>query len=195
MPRQKTTHCKYGHKFTPDNTYIRPSNGKRSCRICLRRNAKHWRSSHPIEVKQYLHLWYQENKEEVDVRKRQWVINNLEKERERKRKLAKEHPEWSRKAARKRRALKKSQLGLFSDFEEQIIPKIRAFQKECCCYCGILISVNLPAQDPQREVLEHPQPLSRGGVHGIENWALSCFSCNARKGDKTASEFLEILND
>ena len=27
------THCKRGHEFTPDNTYIRP-NGARNCRAC-----------------------------------------------------------------------------------------------------------------------------------------------------------------
>jgi hypothetical protein len=30
------THCKYGHKFTPDNTYT-PPDGGRSCRACHRR--------------------------------------------------------------------------------------------------------------------------------------------------------------
>ena len=31
------THCKNGHEFTPENTYIRPStNGNRACRACRR---------------------------------------------------------------------------------------------------------------------------------------------------------------
>lgn len=28
------THCKKGHEFTPENTYVRPSSGLRNCRIC-----------------------------------------------------------------------------------------------------------------------------------------------------------------
>jgi hypothetical protein len=28
------THCKNGHEFTPENTYIRPDNGGRQCRAC-----------------------------------------------------------------------------------------------------------------------------------------------------------------
>lgn len=31
--RKLETHCKHGHEFTPENTYIRP-NGRRQCRTC-----------------------------------------------------------------------------------------------------------------------------------------------------------------
>lgn len=34
-PRLTTTHCKYGHKYTKENTYIHPSGGyRRSCKQC-----------------------------------------------------------------------------------------------------------------------------------------------------------------
>lgn len=33
------THCKYGHKFNENNTYMNP-NGSRECRICMKRNRK-----------------------------------------------------------------------------------------------------------------------------------------------------------
>ena len=32
------THCKYGHEFTTQNTYIQPSTGGRRCRTCKREN-------------------------------------------------------------------------------------------------------------------------------------------------------------
>jgi hypothetical protein len=38
--RVKATHCKYGHEFTADNTYVTPSTGKRGCRICRARLAR-----------------------------------------------------------------------------------------------------------------------------------------------------------
>lgn len=31
----RKTHCKRGHEFTPENTYITPSTGGRNCRQCL----------------------------------------------------------------------------------------------------------------------------------------------------------------
>lgn len=32
----RKTHCDHGHEFTPENTYVYPSNGKRKCRTCHR---------------------------------------------------------------------------------------------------------------------------------------------------------------
>ena len=34
------THCPRGHEYTPENTYIRPSNGARKCRACQREKAR-----------------------------------------------------------------------------------------------------------------------------------------------------------
>lgn len=28
------THCRRGHEFTPENTYVRPGGGRRNCRTC-----------------------------------------------------------------------------------------------------------------------------------------------------------------
>ena len=33
--RKGQTHCKHGHEFTPENTYVK-SNGTRACRQCMR---------------------------------------------------------------------------------------------------------------------------------------------------------------
>lgn len=33
--RANQTHCKHGHEFTPENTYVQPA-GWRSCRACAR---------------------------------------------------------------------------------------------------------------------------------------------------------------
>lgn len=33
-PKANQTHCANGHEFTPENTYVWPKNGHRSCRKC-----------------------------------------------------------------------------------------------------------------------------------------------------------------
>lgn len=40
------THCKHGHEYTPENTYIVPGTGHRQCRICR----KAWRGSQVLEA-------------------------------------------------------------------------------------------------------------------------------------------------
>ena len=46
------THCKYGHEFTPENTYVNSVNPThRACRICLRRRHREFRERrHAPEV-------------------------------------------------------------------------------------------------------------------------------------------------
>jgi hypothetical protein len=39
----KQTHCKSGHEFTPENTYIYPRSGKRACRACVARWTREYR--------------------------------------------------------------------------------------------------------------------------------------------------------
>lgn len=40
------THCPHGHEYTPENTYISPSRGSRSCRTCRRAQKIARRNNH-----------------------------------------------------------------------------------------------------------------------------------------------------
>lgn len=41
----RKTHCKRGHEFTVENTYVTPSTGGRNCRTCLALHARRRRSA------------------------------------------------------------------------------------------------------------------------------------------------------
>jgi hypothetical protein len=43
-PKSAWTHCKYGHEFTPENTYL--CSGQRFCRECGRRRSREYKRKH-----------------------------------------------------------------------------------------------------------------------------------------------------
>ena len=51
---------------------------------------------------------------------------------------------------------------------------------QCCAYCG----------EQGKLTLDHVVPLSRGGDHTLTNILPACSTCNSRKRDLTALEFL-----
>lgn len=61
MPKLKT-HCKHGHEFTPDNTYISPQ-GIRYCRACKKRHKDEFLASEGGTQKQsgYRKKWLDKN--------------------------------------------------------------------------------------------------------------------------------------
>lgn len=38
--QSRKTHCKWGHEYTPENTYRNPTSGTRACRTCIKRRSK-----------------------------------------------------------------------------------------------------------------------------------------------------------
>ena len=45
------THCKAGHEFTAENTYVSPVSSKRACRICRAETTKQAKTRHPEKEK------------------------------------------------------------------------------------------------------------------------------------------------
>lgn len=86
------------------------------------------------------------------------------------------HNFWSEYVARYR-ARKESAEGFHTRAEW--LELVQIFENKCA-YCGIICS---PTKD-------HIVPLSRNGTDYIENITPACLSCNGKKGNKTASEFL-----
>ena len=44
VARGRDTHCRMGHLFDEENTYVRPKNNGRQCRECHRMHVREWRS-------------------------------------------------------------------------------------------------------------------------------------------------------
>lgn len=60
------THCKNGHEFTAETTYISPKSQKRSCRICTTARIKErWATEPDLKVKNRNHMreWRSANRE------------------------------------------------------------------------------------------------------------------------------------
>lgn len=58
--RGSQTHCKHGHEFTPENTYIRADGVSRACRICAReRDRKRWAKRRATENPKRRERWKQ----------------------------------------------------------------------------------------------------------------------------------------
>lgn len=55
-----------------------------------------------------------------------------------------------------------------------------------CCYCSEKLT-------NKTKTLDHKEPLSRGGLHGVSNIAVCCASCNSKKNNKPYSVWLAGL--
>lgn len=80
----------------------------------------------------------------------------------------------------RRRALKRK-----ADIEHRIthttIEDLLIKYNEKCAYCGKCVK--------EEYHIDHKRPLSRGGGNEFENLALSCPTCNFKKGAMTSEEF------
>ena len=89
---------------------------------------------------------------------------------------------WSKCNNILRRAGHKLLIGIIQSVYEDNIKKYGTLT---CYLCSKKIVIG-------DENLEHKTPISRGGTNSYENLAISCVSCNKRKGRKTLEEFAEM---
>ena len=47
------TECKNGHAYTPENTYVSPKRGTKSCKECARQRSRAFKAKNPDYMKQY----------------------------------------------------------------------------------------------------------------------------------------------
>lgn len=68
----------------------------------------------------------------------------------------------------------------------ELVAKRRA--ATACAYCGAPI-------DGNDYEFDHMKPLGRGGVNELANIAIVCPPCNQHKHNRTAAEWLAVLNE
>lgn len=162
----RKTHCLRGHRYTSQDI---DSNGHHSCKVCRDRQRQ-----------------TQEGRAAKRAARRRYYAEHRDHILEQRRRYRKANPDKARAYRRKRRALKKSQLGLWED-DAFIERQLWLYQRGRCYYCQAPISE--PFQSPRTFHLDHVIPLSRGGEHCVSNVVLACCACNLNKGTKTAEEF------
>jgi len=130
--------------------------------------------------------YYQRNRDRLLLRQQDFRKSNPEVMRDRRRKIYLKDPEKAKLHSDKRRALKsKSAIGdirvIYKWRKTWInLPAVR------CYWCLFFF-------DPKTCDMDHIIPLSKHGVHAVDNLCISCEPCNLRKRNKSLSEWnLEI---
>lgn len=155
----------------------------KECRV-LETRARYLKHKEKINAQN--HEYYMRHQEETKARAREYHKENRDERNRQSAIRNRKYQPVRRTYCRKYRSLKKSQLGLWHNFEVQIEQLLYQSQQGCCFYCG----EQLDWENRKNSHLDHMVPISRGGSHGIENWCLACAGCNCRKQGRTAKEFM-----
>jgi len=157
-----------------------------------------WRERNRGYIAEYAARYQSENRESLTEKSREYRRENRDKVLKWKREWARRNPEKTAEMIRNARAKKPDQYRERDKVHEQrrrarkvssnpagvSVAEWEARAAEfngCCAYC------NEPTPNP---VMEHMDPLVKGGLHHISNVVPSCARCNMAKHTLTVLEFL-----
>jgi len=155
-----------------------------------------WGKNNPEKKREKDKRWRLKNPEKNKEMKRQYSLRNRKTIQEY-RKRNKEHIKEIKKAwveknrqhvRRKnlhRQAIRKNAVG--SHTTEEFLMLCEKYQW-VCVYCGCDLDEKSVTED-------HMIPLSKGGSDNISNIAPSCSFCNGSKNNKTAEEFMKLIEE
>jgi 5-methylcytosine-specific restriction endonuclease McrA len=147
--------------------FLRSKNRKLNSNI-INEKAKANYLINKIKIREYQRKFYQNNKAYFSLKNKNYRMNNIE---------------YILLKNRVRKVLLKN----FPTIKQVKINELLINNNHKCLYCGIKVERKINLH------LDHKIPLSKNGSHTIENIAISCASCNLRKGTKSMKEFLQIL--
>jgi 5-methylcytosine-specific restriction endonuclease McrA len=156
---------------------------------------RQWRIENPGRDAEVARLRYVETREKLREYKRTWRLKNIQAQLKRERARRAKNPsryratfsKWQRANTDKCRAIANRRRARLRDGRSVGVSS-ENFREMCeasgwrCWYCLVFSKVL------QRE---HIVPISRGGQDELFNVVPACASCNARKGSKLLSEWLE----
>lgn len=156
-PKHTTTHCKRGHEFTAENTYMHPGvKYRRACKTCRAERDAKSRLTRVFDKEQ---------------RARHYLLN-AKRLRKATNTWRAENPEKNLELKRNRRALEEGSVGEFTKEEWFLLCFSVGFR--CLC-CG----------KKKKLTADHVVPLSKGGVNWLYNIQPLCKSCNSKKGTRS----------
>lgn len=150
------------------------------CRDCRKELDSKRYLSHKEKSLALNKIWQKNNKVKTSASSRRYYEKNKELCQIKSRIYQKNHPESTRLAYQKRRALE-----LNAEIKIVTLKEIRKLRNGPCFYCA---KKGITA-------IDHVIPLSRGGRHSIGNLVSACITCNTSKHAKYISEWKVMKNN
>ena len=173
--------CRQCNRDSSKRSYQRHKEGRLEWfRQRYRKNTAHvaainrrWRVANPEKRREYERRYESDNKERIRLRRMRYLEAHPES-RDRRRQKALERywkdPQAALSKCHMRRASLRGNIVTSSEWRR----KLEEFGR-CCAYCG---------NDRLALTQDHVVPLSRGGLHHIDNIVPACQPCNSRKGNR-----------
>lgn len=141
---------------------------------------------HPDRLRKYQIGYRERNREKINLRSRLWRENNRDRVKENSKSYSIKNAERVKASSSLKKARKKkASIGDTKPISEWI-RRIKSNETVNCYWCRILF--------PSAEFhIDHIHPLSKGGLHSIENLCASCPKCNMAKHNKDLSDWNKHL--
>lgn len=208
---QKTcTKCNITKDISEFNKNKNSKDGHRAaCKQCMsayrkansekiKKQKDEWTKNNIEKVREGKKKYRQENFEKISRQKKEWRQKNIDRCREQsklnhlKRKekgiksdWAKNNPdkvkEIKRNYKHRRREIEKTSGLSTKDFKSWVDS-----QEKVCKYCSTCCKDNYH--------IDHMNPLSRGGLHSLDNLAIACPTCNLTKSNKPLDVWLQEIS-
>lgn len=156
----------------------------------LKAAIREWAILHPDKVREKSRRWYATHKEKVRIARLNYRKANAEKIQEQQRRQRIKHRVkiLARNMRRHSLLLNAPQGTPWTDW----VMELSSQPNYCCYWCRRRLPTKT-AKHNERLTIDHLQPISKGGVNGLENLVSSCQGCNSCKNNKTHDEFVLCL--